>query len=91
MNADPFTKLMALLRRLEQAHIHHELTRYRDETISVRITVPGERWEVDFLVDGSVDVERFVSDGRIDAETALAELFARFSDEEPATTHDSHT
>jgi hypothetical protein len=46
---------------------------------------------VDFLDDGSVDVERFVSDGRIDDEAALAELFAKFSDGEPATTHDSRT
>jgi hypothetical protein len=91
MNPDQFSRLMVFLRRLQQARIHHELSRYRDEAISVRIAVPGERWELDFLADGSVDVERFVSDGRIDDETALADLFARFSDEEPATSHESHT
>jgi hypothetical protein len=46
----------------------------------VSISVPGERWEVEFLDDGSVEVERFVTTGKIQDEDALAELFARFSD-----------
>jgi hypothetical protein len=83
--------LTAFLRRLDEARIHYQLARHRDEAVSVLIAAPGERWEVDFLEDGGVDVERFVSDGRIDDETALAELFAKFSDPEPATSHDSHT
>jgi hypothetical protein len=89
MNSNQFGQLMAFLRKLEEAHIHYQLTRNRDEAVSIHIAVPGERWEVDFLDDGGVDVERFVSDGRIDDETALSELFAKFSDVEPATSHDS--
>jgi len=38
------------------------------------LTVPGERWEVEFLADGSVDVEHFVSDGQIYSDAMLDEL-----------------
>ncbi len=46
----------------------------------VEIAVPGERWEVEFLEDGSVDVERFLSDGTIAGAAAIRDLFERFSD-----------
>lgn len=46
----------------------------------VQIAVPGDRWEVEFMVDGSVEVERFHSNGQIAGSAALEELFARFSD-----------
>jgi hypothetical protein len=47
----------------------------------VMIAVPGERWEVEFLTDGSIEVEKFVSDGEIFGEEAIDELFAKYSDE----------
>jgi len=47
----------------------------------VEIAVPGERWEVEFLVDGSIDVEIFRSSGDIMSADALDDLFARFSDD----------
>jgi hypothetical protein len=46
----------------------------------VQIAVPGERWEVEFLNDGSVDVEIFRSDGQIHDSTALAQLIQKHSD-----------
>ena len=46
----------------------------------VTVAVPGERWEVEFLNDGSVEVEKFVSNGEIGGEEALGELFSRYSD-----------
>ena len=42
---------------------------------------PGERWEIEFLEDGSVEVERFISGGQICGEEVLTELFARYSAE----------
>lgn len=45
----------------------------------VTVAVPGERWEIEFLSDGSIEVEKFVSQGDIAAEEALSELFDRFS------------
>ena len=88
MNADRFDRLLAFIRRLEGARICYQVASNRDDAISVIVTVPGQRWEVDFLADGAVDVERFVSTGEIDDESALDELFAKFSDPpEPATPH----
>jgi hypothetical protein len=42
----------------------------------VVVSVPGERWEVEFMIDGSVEVEVFRSNGTIDEEHALARLLA---------------
>jgi hypothetical protein len=89
MKPDRFNQLLVFLNQLKTAGIHHELAAYRREAISVVIRVPGEYWEVDFLEDGEIDIERFVSSGAIDDESALFELFARFSDQEPTVTHDS--
>ena len=88
MNEDRFDRVLAFLRRLEGARIHHEVASYREDALSVVVRVPGEYWEIDFLADGGVDVERFVSDGTLEDESALSELFARFSDEEAAPGHD---
>ena len=46
------------------------------------VALPGERWEVEFLNDGSVEIERFISQGEISGEEALNELFSRYSDPE---------
>jgi hypothetical protein len=80
MSRDIFGNLMAFLDNLEQANINYTLARYRDEAIMVNVAVPGERWEIEFLIDGSVEVERFVSDGDIYDQEVLKELFAKYSD-----------
>ncbi|HYT95632.1 MAG TPA: hypothetical protein VEL76_43335 [Gemmataceae bacterium] len=80
MNTDLFTKMLAFLRQLERAKIAYQLRHSRDNALMVRINVPGERWEVEFLEDGEIEVERFRSDGEIEDETALQDLFARYSD-----------
>ena len=80
MTDDRFDKVLAFLHRLDAAKIHYILGHYRDDAVSVKIAVPGERWEVDFLDDGSVDVERFASNGEIYDESMLDELFAKYSD-----------
>jgi hypothetical protein len=91
MTQDRFEKVLALVERLKQAGIWHETACYREGALSVIIRVPGAYWEVDFLADGDVDVERFVSKGDIEDESALDELFAQFSEaaQEPAASHDS--
>lgn len=75
-----FGKLMKFLDKLEQSKISYTLARYRDEAIMVSVAVPGERWEIEFLVDGSIEVEKFISDSEIYGEEALDELFAKYSD-----------
>lgn len=83
MKEDRYDRLMTFLQRLSEAKIHYRLSHNRDDAVSVEVTIPGERWEVDFLDDGCVDVERFVSNGVIQDESALEELFAKNSDPVP--------
>ena len=80
MKQDTFTHLTLFLQSLERGKIHYMLQSCRDEAIMVCVTVPGERWEVEFLADGSVEIERFISDGEIYGEDILAELFAKYTD-----------
>jgi len=82
MKQDTFTRLTAFLQSLERGKIHYTLQSCRDEAIMVLVTVPGERWEVEFLADGSVEVERFISDGEIYGEDTLGELFTKYTDPE---------
>jgi hypothetical protein len=72
--------LYSLLDRLRRTKIHYRLRDDREGALSIDITVPGERWEVDLLADGTTDIEIFRSDGTIHGETKLEELLARFSD-----------
>lgn len=73
-------KILSFLDQLKKAKIYHSVHSTRDEAISVDVSVPGERWEIDFLEDGSIDVEVFKSDGTIHDKSKLTELFNRFSD-----------
>lgn len=67
--------LLDFLTRLEAARIHYLLGHYR-ESINVQVSVPGERWEVEFFADGTVEVEVFVSTGTVTAGVEkLEELF----------------
>ena len=46
----------------------------------VEIAVPGKRWEVEFLDDGTVEAEVFRSDGAIHNSSPLDELIRKHSD-----------
>ena len=72
--------LLATLAQLRATKIAHSIHSYREDAVSIIAYVPGERWEIDFLVDGSVEVEVFASDGGIHGMERLADLFARFSE-----------
>jgi hypothetical protein len=76
MKQDRFDRLLGFLQRLDQAGFHYTLANYREDAVSVQVHVPSEHWEVDFLADGSIEVERYRSDGTIHDESALDELFA---------------
>ncbi len=80
MRRDTFASLTTLLKRLEQENIHYSLACHRDDAIMVLVSVPGERWEVEFLADGTVEVERFVSNGEISGREAFQVLFERHAD-----------
>jgi hypothetical protein len=90
---DAFREFLTLLNRLEEAKIAFTLHQSRDDALMIEVTVPGERWEIEFVDyddEVQIEIERFVSNGHIDNESALDDLFARYSDkEEPAVTHES--
>lgn len=72
--------LYTLLDRLRQAKIHYRVRNDREGAVSVDVVVPGERWEIDVLADGSVEVEVFKSDGSLFDQAKLNDLFDRFTD-----------
>jgi hypothetical protein len=74
------TRLLSFLDELRRAKIHYRLDQHRDDAIMVEVAVPGERWEVDFLDDGSVEAEVFRSDGTIHDSSTLDDLLRRHSD-----------
>ena len=83
MSRNIFNTLTQFLDQLDDAKIHYTLARYREDTIMVQVTVPGERWEIEFLTDGSVEVEKFISDGSIYGQESLNELITMFAESTP--------
>lgn len=71
--------LVDFLEKLEQRKIYYRLNKIRD-SILVEIAVPGQRWEVEFMVDGSIEIEKFLSDGTIFDHNEIELLFKDFSD-----------
>jgi hypothetical protein len=75
-----FDTLVGFLGQLDRAHIHYTLANHREDAVMVSLSVPGERVEVEFLADGSVEVERFISDGEICGQDALQDILNRFGE-----------
>ncbi len=73
-------RLTDFLNRLREAKIHFTLASFRDDTVMVQVTVPGERWEIEFFTDGHVEAEKFRSSGEIFDATALETLFTQFGE-----------
>ena len=66
--------VVAFLQKLEDAGIWYRLEHFRD-SLTIETAVPGERWEIEFFDDGGVEIERFVSTGKIEGPERLASLF----------------
>lgn len=74
-------ELINFLNKLEEKKIYYKLDKIRDESILVEIAVPGQRWEVEFMNDSSIEIEKFISDdGDLYDEKELEVLFRNFSD-----------
>jgi hypothetical protein len=74
-----YERLLTFLSDLQARRIAFSLGSERAEAVMVTLALPGERWEVEFLADGSVDVERFVSTGELGGDEALQELLAAYT------------
>ena len=72
-------ELIDFLEKLEERKIYFKLNKIRD-SILIEIAVPGQRWEVEFMSDGSIEIEKFVSDGTIFDNKEIETLLREFSD-----------
>ncbi|MBL8589210.1 MAG: hypothetical protein JNK46_11830 [Methylobacteriaceae bacterium] len=80
----PLDRLWALSRRLTEAGVSHETVVYRDDAVSIVANTPGRYWEIDFLDDGSVDVEIYESKGVEEKPLeAIEQLIASTGDDNP--------
>jgi len=71
------SKLTEFLDRLDGADIHYTLSSVRESAVLVGVTVPGQRWEIEFMADGDVEIEVFKSDGEIQDYSIIEDLFER--------------
>ena len=67
--------LTKFLDRLDEADIHYTLTSVREGAVMVGVTVDQERWEIEFMEDGEIEVEVFKSNGEIHDASMIEELF----------------
>ncbi len=85
MNTAGFPHLLAFLEKLDHQRINYTLAHYREDALSVLVALPGERWEIDFLSDGSIEIEKFISTGEMSDAEGLNELFERYADPDTQT------
>ena len=74
-----------LLEKLEKNKIHYHLNKTRDDTIMIEVSIPGQRWEIEYNTygensGGAIEIEKFISDGSIHGSEELEILFRDFSD-----------
>ena len=76
-----FGRLLDFLNRLDGAHVFYTLGHTRPDSVMVDISLPGLRWEVEFMADGSIDIERYESVAGVENDPRLLE--ALFADIDP--------
>lgn len=79
-NLHSLTEMNNFLNKLEDKNIFYRLSKVRNESIMVEVAVPGQRWEIEFMEDGTVEIEKFISDGDYYDTKELEVLFRDFSD-----------
>ena len=72
-------RFIAFLNELENRKIYYRLAKHCDEYVVIEISVPGERWEVEFS-SNDVRIEKFKSDGTLYDEKEITTLFRDFLD-----------
>ena len=72
-DAGTFGRLVEFLNRLDAEHVSYTLGHTRPESVMVDIALPGWRWEVDFMLDGSIEIERYRSVAGVEVDPQLLE------------------
>lgn len=75
-----FNDINEFLNTLDKNSIFYKINKIRPESIMVEVAVPGQRWEIEFMNDGTVEIEKFISDGSFYGEEELKILLDEFSD-----------
>jgi hypothetical protein len=81
MEGGVFGRLLDFLNRLDRAHISYQLRHNRPDSVMIDISLPGWRWEVEFMADASVDIERYSSVAGVENDPGLLETL--FEDADP--------
>ena len=77
---DRLKDINKFLNLLEENKTYYRLHKIRYESILVEVAVPGQRWEIEFMEDGTLVIEKFLSDGSLYDESELQNLFEQFKD-----------
>lgn len=80
MSAATIRDLRSFLDHLKASHIFYTLADPTEGAVMVEVSVPGERWEIEFHEDGRVSVEVFMASQGVKGPDVLEDLFRRFSD-----------
>ncbi len=83
LDSDPASAVNRAARFCEQLvaqRVRYDMDIVRNDAVMVTVAVPGERWEIEFINDGTVEVERFESAGVESIEDPLAMLIAALGD-----------
>lgn len=86
-------KLLDFLNKLDEYGLAYTLEHNREESLSVLVSVPGERWEVEYQADGEVAVDVFYSGSEqddLEGEEALERLFADYEEDEDEDEDDDY-
>jgi hypothetical protein len=62
------------IRELDASKTHYALTSVREGAVMLLVTLPGERWEIEFFDDREPEIEVFRSDGCIFGPEKLADI-----------------
>jgi hypothetical protein len=66
--------VMTFLDALDSHKLSYRVTRVRADGLMVELSLPGEHWEVEFMLSGHIEVERLRSDGAIQEIQAVGQL-----------------
>ena len=65
--------------------LHNEKIKFRldmiRDSILIEVSVPNQMWEIEFMADGTIEIEKFISIGEKFDEWEIDKLINEFSEE----------
>jgi len=86
-----FEDVYRLCQELDERRVPYVLNFVRPGALMLGVAIPGERWEIEFFSDGSIELERFTSAGVTADPTAPSKLLSFFEERGLGTTGTSNT